>query len=545
MRNIFDLCFTILAGLGLFFVGLKMLGSNLKGLAGKQFKRLIEQVSGQPLAAALGGVAAGFITQSGRTTSYLVAGFVQAGLIDVRRALPLVCWSNFGCTLIVFAAVLPLRDVILLLVGLTGLGLAFNYPPRWQAVNGALFGVAILLYGLNLVSASAGGFTQYAWFKAALSTIEFSYFLGFLVGMVLTFLAQSHMAIILITLAMTKAGFFDFEQAVMIIYGTHAGSSLITYALAANIRGTARQLVMAQVFYNLLGVMVFGGLFYVEFFTDANGLQMLAAHFSAQPDRQAAAVALLFNLVTPLLCTLWTGPIGRCLARHWQPSERETLSRPRFLQEHALEEPETAQVLVEKEQLRLLEWLPGYLEVAREGGLATKVARRQVHHEAFHEVAEQTRHYLAELLHQRLEVEATEHVINLQNRQEHLETLETVAWDMLQLLRGQHERPNDAVLALGLRLLEGFDTQLLTLAAALEQDDPEDLELLRAMTAEHGDAMQNLRRNYFASGEGLTPADRPRLLQFTNLFERGAWTVRRYADAVAASNARRAESQGG
>ncbi len=545
MRNLLELSFTILAGLGLFFVGLKMLGSNLKGLAGKQFKRLIEQVSGRPLAAALGGVAAGFITQSGRTTSYLVAGFVQAGLIDVRRALPLVCWSNFGCTLIVFAAVLPMKDAILLLVGLAGLGLAFNYPPRWQAVNGALFGVALLLFGLNLVSVSAGGFTQYAWFKAALSTIQFSFFLGFLVGMLLTFLAQSHMAIILITLAMTKAGFFNFQQAVMIIYGTHAGSSLITYALAANIRGTARQVVMAQVFYNLAGVTLFGGLFYLEFFTDADGLHMLAERFSAQPEQQAAAVALLFNLVTPLLCTLAAGPSGRFLARHWQPSERETLGRPQFLQEHALEEPETAQVLVEREQLRLLEWLPGYLEVARAGGVATEVARRQVHHEAFHEVAEQTRRYLADLLHQRLTVEATEHVLNLQNRQEHLETLETVAWDMLQLLRGQHARPEDAVLALGLRLLEGFDTQLLTLVAALAQDDPEELTLLRAMTAEHGDAMQNLRRGYFTSGEGLTPADRPRLLQFTNLFERGAWTMRRYAEAVAAANARRAENKSG
>jgi phosphate:Na+ symporter len=537
MPSLLDLILTILAGLGLFFVGLKMLGSNLKGLAGRQFKRLIEQVSGRPLAAALGGVAAGFITQSGRTTSYLVAGFVQAGLIDVRRALPLVSWSNFGCTLIVFAAVLPVRDLILLLVGLAGLGLAFNYPPRWQSVNGALFGVALLLFGLSQVTQAAGGFTQYGWFKAVMSTIQFSYFLGFLAGMLLTFLVQSHMAIILIALAMTKAAFFNFDQAVMIIYGTHAGSSLITYAMAANIRGTARQIVMAQVFYNLVGLAVFVTLFYTDFFTDADSLHVFMVRFLAQPEQQAAGVALLFNFVTPLLFTLAAVPCLRTLARHWPPSERETLARPRFLQEHALEEPETALVLVEKEQLRLLGWLPDYLETARAGGLASAVARRQTHHEAFAEVAEQTRRYLSDLLHHPLTADATEHVLNFQNRQENLETLETVAWDMLQLLRNQHEHPGDAVTALGLRLNEGFDTQLLTLAAVLQEGDAEELALLQKMTAEHGETMANLRRGYFAGGDGLAAADRPRLLQFTNLFERGVWTMHRYANLVAATQA--------
>ncbi|MGA2052034.1 MAG: Na/Pi symporter [Opitutales bacterium] len=541
MHALIDLCFTILAGLGLFFVGLKLLGSNLKGLAGKQFKRLIERVSGRPLAAALGGVAAGFITQSGRTTSYLVAGFVQAGLIDVRRALPLVLWSNFGCTLIVFAAVLPVREVILLLVGLAGLAVAFNYPARWPAASGALFGVALLLFGLTLVTQAAGGFTQYAWFKAALSTIHFSYFLGFLVGMLLTFLAQSHMAIILIALAMTKAGFFDFGQAAMIIYGTHAGSSLITYAMAANIRGTARQLVMAQVFYNLIGVVLFVGWFYVEFFTGMDGMHLLIERFSDQPERQAAVVALLFNLVTPMVCMLVIEPGRRLLERHWAPSERETLARPLFLQEHALEEPETALLLVEKEQLRLLDWLPGHLEAARSGGMSFLVAKREVHHEAFHEVAEQTRRYLMDLLQHALSADATEQVLNLQNRQEHLETLEGVVWGMLQNLRDQHLHPGDAVMALGLQLIEGFDTQLLTLSAALSENDAEELALLRKMTAEHGEVMENLRRSYFASGEGLAVADRPRLLQLTNLFERGTWTVRRYANLVASAQERRTE----
>jgi phosphate:Na+ symporter len=128
--------------------------------------------------------------------------------------------------------------------------------------------------------------------------------------------------------------------------------------------------------------------------------------------------------------------------------------------------------------------------------------------------------------------ETAELLLNLQNRQEHLETLEGFAWEMLENLRDHLDHPGDAVRALGLRLLEGFDTQLLTLIAALANDDAEELAMLRTMTADRGETMEGVRRGYFTGGESLAPADRPRLLHFTNVFERAAWTISRYAELV-------------
>jgi phosphate:Na+ symporter len=189
-------------------------------------------------------------------------------------------------------------------------------------------------------------------------------------------------------------------------------------------------------------------------------------------------------------------------------------------------------VLAEKEQLRLLGWLPGHLDAARAGASAADLARRRAYHEAFREVAEQIRPYLTQLLQQSMPAETAELLLNLQNRQEHLETLEGFAWEMLENLRDHLDHPGDAVRALGLRLLEGFDTQLLTLIAALANDDAEELAMLRTMTADRGETMEGVRRGYFTGGESLAPADRPRLLHFTNVFERAAWTISRYAELV-------------
>ena len=123
-----ELLLNVLAGLGLFFVGIKMVGRNLNTLASEQFRRRIRRASDNVWVSALFGAVTGFITQSGRTTSFIMASFVQGGLLDVRRALTIVMWANFGCTLIVSAAVFPIHLFALFLLGTAGACIAFERP---------------------------------------------------------------------------------------------------------------------------------------------------------------------------------------------------------------------------------------------------------------------------------------------------------------------------------------------------------------------------------------------------------------------------------
>src|SRR5262245_46854774 len=115
-----------LAGLGLFFFGIKMITRNLSAIAGDQFRRGLQGASRRTGIAMLFGVGAGFVTQSGRTTAFILASFVQAGLIEARRALPIVLWANLGCTLVIFSAVFPIHLFALFLLAATGVCIAFE-----------------------------------------------------------------------------------------------------------------------------------------------------------------------------------------------------------------------------------------------------------------------------------------------------------------------------------------------------------------------------------------------------------------------------------
>ncbi|HKT55092.1 MAG TPA: Na/Pi symporter, partial [Caulobacteraceae bacterium] len=256
-----ELVMRALAGLGLLFVGIKMVTDNLGAIAGDQFRRGLKVASERTGVAMVLGTVVGFVTQSGRTTSFLMASFVQAGLIEVRRALPIVLWSNLGCTLVIFAAVLPIYLFALFLLAIAGVCIAFERPKPLVNSASATFGLALMLLGLQMMSSSAAVLTSLPVFATALGFIKTSLVFAFLVGVGLTLIAQSHIAVMLIAITMAARGVFDFDQTLMVIYGAHGGSSAITAITGVHFRGQPRQVVTGQVLYNLAGIVLFLAVF--------------------------------------------------------------------------------------------------------------------------------------------------------------------------------------------------------------------------------------------------------------------------------------------
>src|SRR5262249_55221562 len=160
-----------------------------------------------------------------------------------------VLWSNFGCTLVIFAAIFPLHLFALFLLAVAGACIAFERPPPLLNAASAALRLAAMLVRPKMASTSATLLTAFARVSFVLSLIGKSLLLAFLTGFVATLIAQSHMSIMLIAVSLAASGIFGFDQTLMLICGTHAGSSLVTYLTGIHFRGLPRQLVIAQVLY--------------------------------------------------------------------------------------------------------------------------------------------------------------------------------------------------------------------------------------------------------------------------------------------------------
>jgi phosphate:Na+ symporter len=291
---------------------------------------------------------------------------------------------------------------------------------------------------------------------------------------------------------------------------------------------------MAQVLTNALGVMLFLGIFSV--WRPAQIPHALGKFWPADIGQQAVYLTILFNVVMPALATLFAAPGLRLLERTWPPLERESLSHPAYIQTYMGGEPETAVLLAEKEQLRLLKRLPAYLDELRLERERSGEAGATVCHAAFVPLSNQILEFLLEVVQRDVDIGTSERLLNLQNRQRLIAVIEEDVFGLCEILRGRTGKGKAG--QLGLNIVESLDTLLLTAIAAAETGDPQERDILSVMTADRGDLMERFRKIYLSEEHNFSPEDRSLILYLTHLFERTAWSIGQYGRLLARTAAR-------
>ena len=85
-------------------------------------------------------------------------------------------------------------------------------------------------------------------------------------------------------------------------------------------------------------------------------------------------------------------------------------------------------------------------------------------------------------------------------------------------------------------MVEALDTIMLTLQAALAEQDEYDLMLLSKMTGDRSSVMQSIRELYLSDEEAkLGPEEKLRLLNLTNLCERLLWLLGAFTKGLESS----------
>ena len=116
----------ILGWLGLFFIGIKLIGSHLKQIAGRGLRERVAWAVHKPWRAGLLGVLSGALTQSPIAVTLIATSMNTAGLVTIRQAMPLVIWANLGTAAIVMVATVDIHLAVLFLLGAVGLVYYFD-----------------------------------------------------------------------------------------------------------------------------------------------------------------------------------------------------------------------------------------------------------------------------------------------------------------------------------------------------------------------------------------------------------------------------------
>ena len=344
---------SLLLGLGLFFAGLQWSGENLRKLASD---RLGAQASNRPPSrwrGALLGLGFGALMQSATAVTFSSINLVTSAVMTPLNALPVIVWANVGLTAFAFLATLNIHPLVALTVGVSGVLSGLLRAPAWRASAAALFGIALMLYGLEAMGAAAAPLRSLPWFHALTDATAHAPPLAFLAGVVVAILLQSNTGAVLLIITMASNGTLDVTQSMLMIYGTNLGAIPLRALLSAGMRGTAVRLVRLEDTFCVMSGCLMVLLFYVE---SASGLPLVqaAAHaLSSAPSVELAAVFLMSNAIPALLITPLLGQCWRILQRIWPQTAAEHASQPKYINPSSLADPATALDLATLELARL------------------------------------------------------------------------------------------------------------------------------------------------------------------------------------------------
>lgn len=522
----------IFAGLGLFFVGVKLIGGNLKQLTGRWFRGLIAAATRNAATSSLLGLLSGALTQSSNAITFISISMVTAGLVEVGHVVPMVIWANVGTSALVLLAAVDINLMVLFLLGVTGLCFYFDVDkaPRFRHVLGAVLGLGLLFLGLELIKQGAMPLRSVGAVRDFLAFAASSYVLAFLIGVVFTIVAQSSATVSIVAVTMTNVGLLTIDQTIVVVIGASLGSGLSIALLSTNLTGVGRQIAWLQIAVKFAGVVVILPLFIMELLGLAPGVKALVFSLTPGAATQVALVYLILQVVSAVLTTAFRAPIMDFITRISPPTEEEMLSKAHYLYAEAVDDAPTALDLVEREQTRLFGYLPDIIDAVREDGSSGVSA--EVLHSAGAAVAQQCNDFLTEIVDSNSSRDVLTDVFDMQKRNEILVGLIAAVSDYVRVVERAGPRADDDKFG---RLLfafgESIHTILMIAEDAFTTRDKGDLELLLNFTSDRSAQMEAIRRRIMDVGD-VTPADHDTLYASTTLFERVLWLIRRYAVLV-------------
>ena len=515
---------TLFAGIGLFFIGVRLLASNLRQMTGPTARALVEKATGSSRAAALLGLGAGAVTQSINAVIFILISLVSTGVMDAKRAHPVINFANLGTSLLVLLAVLNLHLMVLILVGLTGLAFYFGLDrsARFGHLVGALLGIGLLFLGVDFIKTGAEPLKYFEWIHDFIHTYSTqSILFAFAIGLGFTLLTHSASTITVIAMSMATVGVLDLDNSIMLVIGAGFGSGVSTLLMTWHFTGLARQLALYQMALKTLGTIAMLLLFFIEHYSPVPLLQALLGLISDNIAIQIALTYVIFQIVSDIVVHFLHHPLSHWLERLAPATEEETLGKPRYLYEEGLGEAASALVLVDKEQNLLLDYLPNYLNDLRSEA-PDDGPDHQTLYNANSAVVGECERFLAKLMDSSRGRENFEQAIVLKTRNDLLRTLQETLHELAGYAANGQNNPE--VEGLMRNLAESLHLLLITLNDAAASKDPDDLAMLRMLTRDRSDMMEGIRRRLLNS----SPEAQQCAFAATSLFERAVWVIGRY-----------------
>ena len=250
----------LLAGVGVFIVGMNFMGEALEKSAGSGMKKFLAKISNNRFSGIGIGAGVTAIIQSSSATSVMVIGLVNAGVMTLIQATPIIMGANIGTTItgVLVALKNDIFNMIMYLLAFAGVMMGFAKSEKAKLFGSLFSGLGLIFVGLEIMSSEQAFGNQLVkdMFTNIFATIDFPLLL-ILVGVVFTALIQSSSTATGVVITMVGAGVLDLDLALFIILGANIGTCATALLASMGAQANAKRVAFIHFMFNTIGAAIF------------------------------------------------------------------------------------------------------------------------------------------------------------------------------------------------------------------------------------------------------------------------------------------------
>jgi phosphate:Na+ symporter len=351
----------LLGGVALLLWGLRMVRTGLMRGVGGDLRKFLGNSLSNRLFAFGAGLGTTILLQSSSATCLLVTSFAGRGLVATAPALAVMLGADVGTSLVAQLLSLNLGWLAPLLILIGVVAFMTGNSGRRRDLGRAVIGLGLMLLALRLVVAASAPMRDSVVVQTVLGALSGEPLLAVLVGALITWLAHSSLAMVLLVMTLADEHLLTVSLALALVLGANLGGALPPFMAARGAEPAAQRVPLGNLGFRLLGALAV--------VLALGWIAPLVAQLEPDPARQVVNFHTAFNVALALIFLPLIGPAARFAARILPDAANVAEDRPRYLDPAAVETPSLALAAATRETLRMGDtietMLKGTLEVLR------------------------------------------------------------------------------------------------------------------------------------------------------------------------------------
>ena len=296
--QVYECILSLIAGVGVFILAMKLMSNSLNELAGEKMKTLLAKIAGNRIKGVLMGALVTAVIQSSSATTVMVIGFVNCNVMDLEQAAAIIIGSNIGTTATGLLASLESLNISLYLSLLVFIGVMLAFIKKIKKIANLMVGLGMIFVGLKMMSSACNDDSIKGAFQNVLEKIDFPLLLEFL-GVIFTAIIQSSSAMTGIVIVMVGNGVMNMTNGLFITLGANVGTCVTALIGIIGANKNSKRTAVIHLIFNISGCLLFTPILWIF----GGPILSLLEYLVSKHAMQIAYFHLFFNCTTALITT--------------------------------------------------------------------------------------------------------------------------------------------------------------------------------------------------------------------------------------------------